>query len=101
MRVSLSRVRHAGSKEDAITNAGQGAKLIDLKGKTLMPGFIDAHGHLILASHSLLNANLEGVKSKDELINVSSERCPRFICVKPSVECALADNRQKKTLGQV
>lgn len=60
----------AGSKDDAIKNAGQGATMVDLKGKTLMPGFIDAHGHMILATHSLLNANLEDVKDKQDLIKV-------------------------------
>lgn len=58
----------AGSKEAAIANAGMGAKLVDLKGRTLMPGFIDAHAHLILSAHTMLNAELRGVASKDELI---------------------------------
>lgn len=43
-------------------------RLVDLKGALLLPGLIDAHGHFILASHTLLNANLAGARGIPELI---------------------------------
>lgn len=43
-----------GSKEEAMKFQGGQTKIIDLEGKTLLPGFIDPHGHYI---NSLLVAN--------------------------------------------
>lgn len=36
-----------GSREEVFEAAQDGARVIDLKGRTLMPGFFDAHGHFI------------------------------------------------------
>ncbi len=38
-----------GTKDDVLKLKGDASKLIDLKGKALLPGFIDSHGHLITA----------------------------------------------------
>jgi predicted amidohydrolase YtcJ len=42
----------AVGKKDAITKEWQASttKMIDLKGQTLMPGFVEPHVHIILAS---------------------------------------------------
>lgn len=40
-------IRMVGSREEVFHAAKDGAKVIDLKGHTLMPGFFDAHGHFI------------------------------------------------------
>ncbi len=62
------RITYVGSLAGAIRAAGGGARQVNLAGRTLLPGFIDAHGHMILASHTLLNADLIGVKSIPELL---------------------------------
>ena len=36
-----------GSREEVMKAAGRRAAVIDLKGRTLLPGFFDAHGHFI------------------------------------------------------
>lgn len=38
-----------GSKDEAMKAAGEGHQMVDLQGKTLIPAFIDAHGHYISA----------------------------------------------------
>ncbi len=43
---------------------------IDLKGKTIYPGFIDAHAHFFGLGSSLQNANLRETKSWDEILNI-------------------------------
>lgn len=45
------------------------ASNINLKGATVIPGFIDAHGHLLGLGQSLLNADLMGTKNKEEIIS--------------------------------
>jgi len=40
------KIAFVGSKPEALKTAGAGAARIDLGGRTLLPGFIDAHGHI-------------------------------------------------------
>src|SRR5687768_2021705 len=42
------------------------ARRIALPQATLIPGLIDAHGHVMGLGHSLLQANLIGARSKEE-----------------------------------
>lgn len=41
------KITFVGASEEAMKEAGAGHKMIDLKGKTLLPGFIDPHSHFI------------------------------------------------------
>lgn len=41
------KIDYVGSSNEAMTIAGEGHQMIDLKGKTLMPSFIDPHSHFI------------------------------------------------------
>lgn len=54
LAVRDGKIVHAGSKEAALRLKGDATKLVDLGGKFLLPGFIDAHSHYI---NSLLVAN--------------------------------------------
>jgi predicted amidohydrolase YtcJ len=40
------RIEQVGLLAEALRLAGPGARRVDLAGRTLLPGFIDAHGHL-------------------------------------------------------
>lgn len=40
------KIVYVGSKDGALKAAGPGARLRDLKGRTLLPGFIDTHAHV-------------------------------------------------------
>lgn len=48
-----------GSREEVEAAAGQGFSLRDLAGKTLIPGLIDAHGHISLTALSKGFANVQ------------------------------------------
>jgi predicted amidohydrolase YtcJ len=41
------RIVYVGPLAGAINAAGGGARLLDLAGRTLLPRFIDTHGHFI------------------------------------------------------
>ncbi|MBV1918761.1 MAG: amidohydrolase [Sphingomonadaceae bacterium] len=47
-----------GSSDSVRTKAGRKAVQVDLKGKTMLPGFIDAHGHVSLLGRFMLMADL-------------------------------------------
>ncbi len=44
------RVMAVGSRAEVMAAAGQGARVVDAGGLTIMPAFVDAHFHLILSS---------------------------------------------------
>lgn len=44
------------------------AKQLDLDGVTVVPGFIDAHGHLLGLGQSLMNVDLVGSQSKQDIL---------------------------------
>ncbi|WP_246254521.1 amidohydrolase [Pedobacter foliorum] len=44
--VKAGKILFTGKKAEADKFVGDKTKIIDLKGKTLLPGFIDAHGHI-------------------------------------------------------
>jgi len=46
----------------------RGARKVSLGGQTVIPGLIDAHGHLMNLGHALLRANLMGASSKAEIV---------------------------------
>lgn len=52
------QIAYAGDRPGALALAGPGATQVDLKGRTLLPGFIDAHSHLLTYADSLVQANL-------------------------------------------
>jgi len=56
--VKGGRILFAGAKEEATRQAGSVHKTIDLQGRFLAPGFIDAHGHAFGAGFQKLAANI-------------------------------------------
>lgn len=55
--VDSGKIAFAGSKADALARL-PGATLIDLKGRTMLPGFIDSWGHFTLFAQQTLGVNL-------------------------------------------
>ncbi|GAA63639.1 hypothetical protein P20311_1429 [Pseudoalteromonas sp. BSi20311] len=58
---------------DNLKNSFPGATLIDAEGKTLLPGLIDAHGHVIGLGNNLSQLDVRGAKSVDEITAKLSE----------------------------
>ena len=56
--VKDGKILFAGSLAESARLAGTNSKRIDLKGKTLLPGFIDTHGHFVYFGKNLVDANL-------------------------------------------
>lgn len=52
------RIAYVGDEAGAREHAGLGAEVVDLRGGTLLPGFVDAHDHL-LGTAVLLKTGLE------------------------------------------
>jgi predicted amidohydrolase YtcJ len=70
MAIKDGRIAAIGDERDVLAAAGDGAEIIDLAGATVLPGLIDAHGHLAgLGSLSLGVIDLSGTESYDEVID--------------------------------
>ncbi len=70
------QIEFVGSKSDAQAIAGLDSNRVDLGGKALLPGFVDAHGHIIVAAHQIEQAWLRGEKvtSIPEMIQALKEQ---------------------------
>jgi predicted amidohydrolase YtcJ len=55
---SGGRILAVGSKADVLKTRGPKTQVVDLKGRTLLPGFVDAHGHVMVGGLQALSANL-------------------------------------------
>ena len=64
---SRGRLLGLGELDDMAERYPQAAR-IDADGATVVPGLIDAHGHLVNLGHGLLRANLAGAASKEDVI---------------------------------
>lgn len=64
--IEKNKIIFAGSAEQAEKLIDKSTQIIDLDGKLMLPGFIDAHVHLINAGFSLLGINLHEAKSMKE-----------------------------------
>lgn len=57
-----------GSKKEIFALADETAKRIDLNGKTMLPGLIDPHGHIVAVAQTLLLLDFSVCNSKDEIL---------------------------------
>ncbi len=58
MAVRGDRILAVGSLDAVRTAAGRGARMVDLQGRTLLPGFFDPHGHVTMVGLQARYANL-------------------------------------------
>jgi len=68
-------IQFVGSKEEAMKFVGNNFKVIDLKGNTLLPGFIDGHAHFASFSAQAIGAKIlpppdAGAKDIPSLIEI-------------------------------
>lgn len=56
--VKGGRIIAAGAAADVMKLKGDNTKLVDLGGRTMLPGFVDPHGHVSLGGLQALSANL-------------------------------------------
>ena len=67
--VANGRIAFVGSADEAMRHRTTATQLVDLAGRTMMPGFIDAHGHMLYYGKNLFDAVLTGVADIPELVS--------------------------------
>jgi predicted amidohydrolase YtcJ len=68
MAVRDGRIAFTGSAREAMALKGPSTRVLDAGGRTVIPGMVDAHAHLLGLGQSLQTVNLFGAKSYDEVI---------------------------------
>ncbi|MCG8620193.1 MAG: amidohydrolase [Desulfobacterales bacterium] len=68
--VGDDRIIRVGDNEDILAVTDGNTRVIDLKGKTLLPGFIDTHTHLLGFGFSFESIDLLNVTSQAELVEI-------------------------------
>lgn len=61
------KVVAVGSRAEVEAMAGPGARVIDAGGRTVLPGFVESHLHLVLGGAELVQLQLGGVEGFDAL----------------------------------
>lgn len=72
--VRNGRIVFVGSDREARYLASARTRVVDAQGRTVIPGMVDAHAHLLGLGVSLKNVQLAGSKSYDEVIARVVER---------------------------
>jgi predicted amidohydrolase YtcJ len=68
LAVKDGRIVFVGRAAEAAAFAGPDTRRVDLAGKTLLPGFIDTHGHFVYFGKNLVDANLFGAATVAEVL---------------------------------
>ena len=73
MLIENGIIKALGSDEE-ILSLDKDAERVDLQGKTILPGFIDPHGHIVAIAQTLMIINFSDCNTKEELVSIVKER---------------------------
>ena len=63
------KIEAVGTTKEILALADESTEIIDLEGKTVLPGLIDPHGHIVATAQTLMVVALGDVTSKQELLD--------------------------------
>ncbi|PEK75663.1 amidohydrolase [Bacillus toyonensis] len=66
--ISKGKIIYVGNTTCAQAYKGNKTKVIDLKGKMMLPGFIDSHLHAEATANILFSVNLQGAQTVEEYV---------------------------------
>jgi hypothetical protein len=72
--VKKDRVAFMGSNADAKKLAGEETRVVDLGGKTVVPGLTDSHCHIFGIGEREMTLNLEGTNTREDFLANVKER---------------------------
>lgn len=67
-------IRFVGTAAEARRAARSAVAVVDLDGRTLLPGFVDAHAHTVLHGSALDWVDLSGARTVDEIVRLLTTR---------------------------
>ncbi|MBM4160936.1 MAG: amidohydrolase [Ignavibacteria bacterium] len=73
-----ARILAVGSRSGMEKHVGPQTKVIDLKGKRVLPGFIDNHTHFMSGGFQLQNVDLRYARDEEEFAQLIKARAEKF-----------------------
>ena len=73
MAVGGGTIIAVGSSEE-IRGRYPDRETVDLEGRTVMPGIVESHGHLLSLGQSLMELNVAGIETSEEVVEMVRER---------------------------
>jgi predicted amidohydrolase YtcJ len=67
LAVKGNQIVFVGSAAEAISHADPNTRIIDAAGATVLPGFVEAHAHLMMGAESLNELDLTSIDSREAL----------------------------------
>ena len=77
LAVRDGKIAAVGARDAVMRLKGAATEVVDLKGRTLLPGFIDTHGHMIYFGKNLMDADLFGARDVAELVARMKAHVPK------------------------
>ena len=71
------RILAVGENDEVRRIGGRDTELVDLGGKTMLPGFIDAHIHLLSTAYRAHYIDAEACTSEEAVAELVRQRAPR------------------------
>lgn len=81
--VNDGRIAARGSEEEILALAGKGAKIVDLDGGCLLPGFVEAHGHVLWS----------GMTWGDPIVDIRSIHTPTYAAAIEKIKRKVAKSK--------
>jgi len=67
------RIVTVGSNDDVAALTGEATEVVDLAGRTAIPGFIEGHGHYMSFGESLMTLELRHAESFAEIVGMAAD----------------------------
>jgi predicted amidohydrolase YtcJ len=93
--IAAGRIVAVGGREIE-TLAGQGTRVIDAKGRSVLPGFVESHLHVVLGGAELAHLQLGGVRGMDALRRAVGD----FSAKNPAASLLMGQGASYDMLGQ-
>jgi predicted amidohydrolase YtcJ len=77
LAVRDGKIAAVGARDTVMRLKGAATEVVDLKGRTLLPGFIDTHGHMIYFGKNLMDADLFGSRDVADLVTRLKAHLPK------------------------
>ena len=65
----IGRIQAVGTLDDVMQYKTDGDEMVDLQGKTMLPGFLDAHSHFVGAANAMTQCDLSECGNFSEIVD--------------------------------